>query len=88
MDNIGLNEGDRVFLQHNCLDLALDSQARNDIQTLLDRGVKVTYSPSDKYSRCRTVKEIPLMPPLIVGIIAAVVTVGLVIFFVRRRRHA
>ncbi len=78
-DNIGLDEGDTVHLLYNCLDITADSQARNDIQTLQDRGVSVSYSRQ---------KKIPLMPLLIGGIIAAVVAGGLAIFFVRRRRPA
>jgi hypothetical protein len=78
-DNIGLDEGDKVYLESNYLDLAPDSQARNDIQILLDRGVSVSYSPQ---------KQIPLMPLLIGGIIAAVMAGGLAIFFVRRRKAA
>ena len=77
-DNIGLDEGDKVSLQYNCLDITLDSLARNDIQTLLDKGVRVSYSPQ---------KKIPLMPLLVGGIIA-VVAGGLAIFFVRRGRAA
>jgi len=69
-DNIGLDEGDEVYLESNYLDRAPDSQARNDIQTLLDRGVSVSYSPQ---------KQIPLMALLIGGIIAAVVAGGLAI---------
>ena len=77
--NIGLDEGDTVHLQYNCLDITADSQARNDIQTLLDRGVSVSYSRQ---------KRIPLIPLLIGAIIAAAVAAGLAIFFVRRRRPA
>jgi len=43
VDNIGLDEGDEVYLESNYLDLAPDSQAMSDIQTLLDRGVNVFY---------------------------------------------
>ena len=47
-DNIGLDEGDEVYLRYNYLDITADSQAMNDIQTLLDRGVSVSYSPQKK----------------------------------------
>jgi len=45
VDNSGLSAGDDVDLMYNYLDLTAGSQAMRDIQTLLDRGVYVSYEP-------------------------------------------
>jgi hypothetical protein len=47
--NIALGAGDYVKLQYNHLDLTPSSQAMNDIQTLLDRGVNFQYEPQEEY---------------------------------------
>ena len=82
VDNTGLGRGDKINLRFNPLDLTPDSQAMNDIQTLLDRGVEVSYGTQNK----DTAHLMPLIGGII--IIVGVVVMGLVIFFVRRERTA
>jgi len=41
----GLGKGDTVFIHNNNLNLSEGSEDLQDIQTLLDRGVDVTYYP-------------------------------------------
>lgn len=44
-EKIGLGEGDKVNVSKNYLDLSEGSEDLQDIQTLIDRGVKVEYYP-------------------------------------------
>ncbi len=44
-DNAGISSGDSVNMRNNYLDLSPGSQNMNDIQALIDRGVKVFYEP-------------------------------------------
>jgi uncharacterized repeat protein (TIGR02543 family) len=48
--NQGLASGDDVNLQYNYLDVTAGSQDMADIQTLINRGVNVTYLPQYQFS--------------------------------------
>lgn len=43
--NPGLGDGDTLLIDHNCLDLSPGSEASQQLETLLARGVEVTYEP-------------------------------------------
>ena len=47
VDNGGIGSDDRVWLEHNYLDLTPGSAAMNDINTLKSRGVTVGYEPQN-----------------------------------------
>jgi Leucine-rich repeat (LRR) protein len=69
VDNIGLGEGGGVGLQYNHLDLTPDSQAMNDIQTLLDRGVNVLYEapPEGMSPIAAPIMGLLIIPVLVIG---------------------
>jgi hypothetical protein len=69
VDNIGLDERDEVYLQYNHLDLTPDSQAMNDIQTLLDRGVSVFYEapPEGMPPIAAPIAGLLIIPVLVIG---------------------
>lgn len=48
--NAGIGSGDAVQLQGNYLDLTAGTPNRNDIDTLLGRGVVLTYEPQNVFS--------------------------------------
>ena len=60
--NPGLEAGDVVNISHNWLDVTPGSQPRTDIQTLLDRGVNLTWEDQDA----------PTPPGAPIGLTAAV----------------
>jgi len=47
VNNSGLGTDDSIKMQYNNLDLAPSSQDMQDIQTLLDRGIYVSYEPQN-----------------------------------------
>jgi len=60
--NTGLEAGDVVDISHNWLDVTPGSQAMTDIQTMLDRGVNLTWDSQDP----------PAKPATPIGLTAAV----------------
>jgi hypothetical protein len=77
VDNIGLNQGDEVYLESNYLDLSPDSQAMNDIQTLQDRGVNVFYEEGGPGIDNIPTIAVPIMGLLIVPIFVIYLLVSL-----------
>jgi len=45
VDNTGFSTGDKIDLQYNNLDLSEGSEDRENIQSLIDRGVEINYKP-------------------------------------------
>jgi len=45
VSNPGLGSGDQIYMEYNYLDLTDGSQNKQDIETLLSRGVSIDYIP-------------------------------------------
>jgi len=47
VENEGFGDGDRIYMLENQLDLAPGSEDMYNINTLIDRGVRVEYEPQN-----------------------------------------
>ena len=49
VDATGLGALEVLYIDHNCLQVTLGSDDRQDIQTLIDRGVAVNFEPQNAF---------------------------------------